>query len=594
MLWYHSIAGDGTGQRLPVTKNRRNPERLRISPVGERLEPRCMLASHPGFVYDSTDSLVAVDPAVQAELGDLLAVISADFEASGLPEVAYSPPATLPLRQEIAWGNLAGVGGVTVSAVALPDRVDELAAGIAAVGGTRIIVAGDHVSAFIRYGLLDELATVPGLRHADAALVRLTNRAITNQAGIALEADVARARFGVDGSGIRIGVISDSFDNLGGYAFDVASGALPADVVVLKEHPIRVQDGLPQPGSDEGRAMAQLVHSIAPAAKLFFATSGNDPADFADSIEQLVAAGCEIIVDDITEGGVPWFQDGVVAQAVNAASNEAGVTYLTSAGNFGRNSYAGEFRGVVAADLGNLPTELTKSAGFVLHDFDPGPAIDVFQRVRIPAGTNEIRLAMQWDQPWAANGSDVDLFVYAADRQTLLTRLEGSHQTDGNPALGGSLPVPEGLDEVQLVIAHAGGVAPGYLKYLTYHANLEIEVLQRQQHDRRPRQFVNRRRGRCQCLFPHTRLPPGSCRIGRIQLVGWNTDPVHSRRPEACRSRNTPAAPIRRGEPRQHLVLRQRRRPRRAAQLLGHLRLGPQCGGSGSTHETARPVASTE
>jgi hypothetical protein len=101
-------------------------------------------------------------------------------------------------------------------------------------------------------------------------------------------------------------VISDSFNNLGGYALDVATGALPADVVVLKEHPVMVEAGLPQPGSDDGRAMAQLVHSIAAGASLFFATVGNAPEVFADSIEQLVAAGCEIIVDDITEGGSEW------------------------------------------------------------------------------------------------------------------------------------------------------------------------------------------------------------------------------------------------------------------------------------------------
>ena len=196
---------------------------------------------------------------------------------------------------------------------------------------------------------------------------------------------------------------------------------------------------------------------------------------FADSIEQLVAAGCQIIVDDITEGGVPWFQDGIVALAVDAAVQDAGVTYLTAAGNFGRNGYGSDFRGVAAADLAGLPSELTASGDYVLHDFDPGPAVDVFQLVTIPAGTTEIRLGLQWDQPWGANESDLDLFVYAADGQTLLDRLDGSHQIGGDPSINGILPVPAGLETVQLVLAHTGGAAPGYVKYLTYHAELEVE-----------------------------------------------------------------------------------------------------------------------
>lgn len=440
--------------------------------AAETLEPRQLLASHPGFAHDDTGELVAVDAAVQAAVGDLLALISADYESHASPAADYSPPADVPGRELLSWHD---GQGIAVTALAEPGQGASVAEALAGLGSTEIVAFGDHLSAWLPFGAIDALAAVEALAFADAAIEPVANSSLVNQAGLALEADLARARFGVDGSGIKIGVISDSFNNLGGYAFDVATGALPADVVVLKENPVMVEDGQPQPGSDEGRAMAQLVHSIAPGASLFFATAGNAPAVFADSIEQLVAAGCEIIVDDITEGGVPWFQDGIVALAVDAAVRDAGVTYLTAAGNFGRNSYGSDFRGVAAADLAGLPAELTAAGDFFLHDFDPGTAVDVFQRVTIPAGTTEIRLGLQWDQPWGANASDIDLFVYATDGQTLLDRLDGSHQTGGDPSISGILPVPVGLDAVDLVIAHTGGVAPTTLKYLTYHAQLDVE-----------------------------------------------------------------------------------------------------------------------
>ena len=461
---------------FPTGRRHRRSRRCMRGPAMrpcEPLEQRTLLASHPGFVYDATDELVAVDPIVQAKMGDLLAFISADYEA-GDQAGGYSLPITAPGRDDFVWGNGGEIDGVVVTAVAFPDQTDSLAAALAAIGGSSIVSYADHVSAVLPFAAIDDAAAIPSLRFADVVFETRANAAITNQADIAFRADAARSRFGVDGTGIRVGVISDSFDVLGGYAFDVATGALPAGVQVLKKGPRYTQDG-EVAGTDEGRAMAQLVHSIAPGAELFFASSEGGPASFADSITQLVAAGCQIIVDDITEGGVPWFQDGIVAQAVNTVVEDFGVAYFTSAGNFARNSYAADFRPIEATSLTDLPEELTSPPGLVLHDLDPGPGIDVFQRVTIPDGTSSLTLRLQWDQPWGASQSDVDLFVYAADGVTLLERLEGSHQLNGNPELAAAFPIVPGVDQVQVVIAHAGGEAPTFLKYLTYHVDLQVE-----------------------------------------------------------------------------------------------------------------------
>ena len=454
---------------------RRSSRRPAISP-GERLERRDLLASHPGFVYDANDDLVPVDRIVQAKMGDLLAHISADYEA-GDGAAGYSLPATTPGRDAIVWGNGGEIDGVVVTAVAFPDQAGDLAAGLAAIGGSSIVTYADHVSAVLPFAAIDDAAAIPSLRFADVVFESRTNAAIsaiTNQADIALLADAARARFGVDGTGIRVGVISDSFDVLGGYAFDVETGALPAGVQVLKEGLKYSQDGK-LVGKDEGRAMAQLVYSIAPGAELFFTTQGaGGPTDFADSIKRLADAGCQIIVDDVTEDGVPWFQDGDVAKAVNTVVEDYGVAYFTSAGNFARNSYAADFRPIDAASIAGLPAELASVPGLVLHDFDPGPGVDVFQLAKFPDGTRSFDLELQWDQPWENNQSDIDLFMYAADGVTLLDRVEGSHQLNANPTLGGfGIALKQGVTQVQFVIAHAGGVAPTYVKYLTYDADLQ-------------------------------------------------------------------------------------------------------------------------
>ncbi|MCW3476725.1 S8/S53 family peptidase [Limobrevibacterium gyesilva] len=134
----------------------------------------------------------------------------------------------------------------------------------------------------------------PGVvpRHGNAAAVTPPVNPVNDVADRAMLADVARSQFGVTGAGVRIGILSDSFDVRGGYATDVASGALPAGVTILQEGPAT--------GSDEGRAMAQLIHQIAPDAQIDFYTAFRGELDFANGIIALANAGCQIIVDDVT------------------------------------------------------------------------------------------------------------------------------------------------------------------------------------------------------------------------------------------------------------------------------------------------------
>jgi hypothetical protein len=83
-----------------------------------------------------------------------------------------------------------------------------------------------------------------------------------------LEADRVRATGpnNYDGTGVKVGILSDSYNYLGGASADIASGDLPASGVTV------LQDGNSSGDTDEGRAMLQIVHDIAPGATLGFAT----------------------------------------------------------------------------------------------------------------------------------------------------------------------------------------------------------------------------------------------------------------------------------------------------------------------------------
>ncbi len=127
---------------------------------------------------------------------------------------------------------------------------------------------------------------------------------------------------------------------------------------------------MPPGQADEGRAMAQIVHDMAPGADLAFATAfvGGD-VGFANNIRALANAGADVIVDDIIYFSEPFFQDGIIANAVTDVTND-GVAYFSMAFNnngLGKNSYeAPAYRSttcpaIVAAEPGAPTTAWTST-----------------------------------------------------------------------------------------------------------------------------------------------------------------------------------------------------------------------------------------
>jgi hypothetical protein len=285
----------------------------------------------------------------------------------------------------------------------------------------------------------------------------------------------ARATFGVDGSGIRIGVLSDSFDcsmPFTGIPFtsaadDVNNNDLPVVQVLKDLSATRSPDC-----SDEGRAMLQLIHDVAPASPLSFYTAFVSDADFAAGIRALANAGAKVVVDDISYFNQPFFQDGIIAQAVDEVTAR-GVSYFSSAGNAARDSYAAPFR---------------NSRG--LHDFDPGNRTDTRQSfsATLPPGGAAI-LSFQWDQPFfSASGSggsasDVDIFFVNSTGRAIVTcdvattqsvcQFPGVDNNIGGDAL--EIPVLVNLTNRNLSVTNLSiaiqlfsGVAPGRMQYIAF------------------------------------------------------------------------------------------------------------------------------
>jgi len=350
---------------------------------------------------------------------------------------------------------------VVVDVVAAGD-VRELMSQLQAQGMQQPAVYGRMVSGLLPIASLQNVAQLPALKLARPAYARSMAGAVTSQGDAAMLSDDARSAYGVDGAGVTIGTLSDSYNCRGGAAGDVASGDLPAGIQVLEEEAGCLS------GSDEGRAMMQIIHDVSPGASLAFHSAFNGTAAFASGIIDLATvAGADIINDDILYFAEPMFQDGIIAQAVDSVK-AMGVAYFSAAGNQADESYEDSFSnsGVNGYFTGSMR-----------HDFDAGAGVDSLMEVSIPANTRVI-FVLQWDDPFFSvsgapgAGTDMDIILYSASGQALAGAAAGNLGGDAVEIF--SYTTPAGLTKnYQIGIEHYAGPLPGRIK-LVYFGSMTI------------------------------------------------------------------------------------------------------------------------
>ncbi len=290
---------------------------------------------------------------------------------------------------------------------------------------------------------------------ADALDVVRSGKVDTTEGDVAHQADVARSTYGVDGAGVVVGVISDGVETL---ADQQATGDVPARVTVL---PGQEGGSLPlacggRSKGSEGTAMLEIVHDLAPGADLFFANGIGGPAQMAQNIEDLCAAGADIIVDDVTYRGLSPFQDDIIAQAVGTVTAN-GCHYFSSAGNGGNKNdgtasvWEGDFAAGPALDLSGA------GVGAVYHDFGGGVT------------GNEITLdstraiVLQWSDPAGGSANDYDLFLIDA-RNIVLAYSTANQDGSQDPIEHILSPCSPDRRGARLVIVKNADAADRYLR----------------------------------------------------------------------------------------------------------------------------------
>jgi len=296
----------------------------------------------------------------------------------------------------------------------------------------------------------------------------------------------------VNGSGVKIGVISDSFNtqiytrfinpdlqinpNESKATIDIQNGDLPgsgnpngysAEVQVIKEN----QFG----ATDEGRAMLQIIHDIAPGAELAF-YSASTQKEFKNAIKALEDQGCSIIVDDLTFIEESFFvAESEISIAIQDFMNKHGNLFFTSAGNFGKYGYQDVFRSSKSKpDLNFL--ELNNKAR--AHLFKEGKDYDIFQKVKFKE-TGIYMLVVQWEESLSlkekknqySNENYPDLDIYLIYEDNSVIGNNHINKFDDNMELLGFYAEKDATAKILIVSANGEPVYDLNFRYIVFLNN---------------------------------------------------------------------------------------------------------------------------
>ncbi|MGN6399881.1 MAG: MBG domain-containing protein [Flavisolibacter sp.] len=279
----------------------------------------------------------------------------------------------------------------------------------------------------------------------------------------------------IEGAGVKVGVISDSYNTLANSTNnpadkDVETQDLPGLNNPVNSTPVQVLLDYPFGSrSDEGRAMLQIVHDVAPKASLAFRTGFISQGDFAQGILQMQQAGCNVIVDDVTFINEPFLQDGPVAKAIDQVK-ALGVSYFSSAGNFGNKSYEAVYSPVAAP--ASFP------AGTTAHNFGGG---DIYQKITLKPGSYTI--ALQWEDDiyslgqTQSGGTKNDFDLYLTDESGNIICGYNRDNTNGDPFEFLAYTVTNTVTQINanilIVRANAGTPSPR-IKYIIFRGDAVI------------------------------------------------------------------------------------------------------------------------
>jgi len=290
------------------------------------------------------------------------------------------------------------------------------------VTGMRIELLNRHLSrvqGWIDFERLEQLENIPAVVRISAPeYARPRAGSVMTQGDAIIKAGQLRG-MGIRGKGVRVGVISDGANN---WRDARARGDLPASGISTygscaprSANPAACASSR---SCNEGTAMAEIIHDIAPDATLAVAAASTS-LEFIQRVNDLTNRfKADIIVDDIGFFGEPYFEDGDVADAVAAVASK--LLFVSAAGNSADSHYELQY----------------KPGAGDLHDFGraAGQVADTDHGVIVPAKTGLV-VIMQWNDPFTASSNDYDLALW--DNNGIVSSSQASQDGPGSSPIEG-------------------------------------------------------------------------------------------------------------------------------------------------------------
>lgn len=281
---------------------------------------------------------------------------------------------------------------------------------------------------------LEELRSVAGVVSVGTPLyAALSAGDALTEGDELLNAASARQRFDVDGSGVRVAVISDGIIGL--------DEAIQASEAPRLREAEAFGDGRLDRG-EEGTAMIEIVHDLAPGAEISFGAVYTD-LDHIAAVNYF-AQRVDIIVDDVSFAYPANQRSDVSINTTSALRHPDWPIrlYVTAAGNWAESHWSGAWQaGPDGAQVGlSSPgaVHLFDQAGDAGILFGAGNGFNVEQ-------DDEIRLALFWDDPWGRSTNDYNLYLVSGIGEVLAS----SEITQG-------IGVGQGQPREHLTYAHSG------------------------------------------------------------------------------------------------------------------------------------------
>ena len=293
-----------------------------------------------------------------------------------------------------------------------------------------------------------QLAVVNSIRLPTYA--RRRTGAVTTEGDTILHADTVRATWGLDGSGVRVGVISDGIKGVfasscttacpGALNGPISTGDLPTSVGTRNAAGVLISssggiigrsfqsngdlEGLPPitvpacsfaGAGAEGTALLEIVHDLAPGAKLSFA-NGDTDLSFNQAVNFLAASN-DIVLDDIGFFGEPYDGTSNVSANTAAALNNSTFpirAYFTSVGNDADEHYYGAYTdsrvdGTTVSGISNTGhLHLFQSASDTTDVLGLGAR--PYNLISLPTN-GEVAIFLSWNDPFGGSANNYDMYL---------------------------------------------------------------------------------------------------------------------------------------------------------------------------------------